>query len=566
MAKVDGGRLFAKALKKEGVEQIFVLSGGHIMSLFYGCRAEGIKVIDFRHECAAAYAADAYARVTGKPGVLVTTAGPGITDTITAMAEAKLQGVPMIHIGGASPVKENDTGPLQDMNTLEILSTCTKWARKIYDIERIPEYVSMAFRHAMDATPGPVYLECAMDIMVLSFTEEEEVYYPEKYRTEALPFGDPNLIEKAADLLASAKSPAMVLGDTSRFSAQYGEAIAELVDYLKIPVMSQTMPRGLFADEEKNPLFKLGAGAMPAADVVLMLCVNNDYRVGKARPPLFNKDAKLIQVHPDVTKIGYNAPAEVGIVGGAGPVAKQILEAVKAKTSKKEDLTWVNKAQEMGKKAAAPWVEGFTAESSPMTPGRCAYEVAKFLATEGKDWTVVCDGGDAAQWIKSAVSARRTGQIINYGPLGTIGTGAGFTLGAWAANGKPVLYYTGDGSFGFYSMEFDTFVKQGVPVVCVISNDSSWGMIKLSETFIHPEEVAKGHVANELAHMRRYDKMTEMWGGYGQLVTKPEDIVPAIKRGFESGKPAIINVEVDKESMSPITKGFGAPFLKKNKK
>ncbi|HHW40658.1 MAG TPA: thiamine pyrophosphate-binding protein [Syntrophomonadaceae bacterium] len=563
MGKVDGGRLFAKALKKEGVECIFCLAGGHIMPIFYGCREEGIKVIDVRHECAGAYAADAYARVTGKPGVIVTTAGPGVTDTLTAMAEAKLQGVPIIHIGGASNVRENDTGPLQDLNTLEMMATATKWARKIYHTERIPEYVSMAFRHALDDTPGPVYLECPMDVLVTNFVEEEKVNYPEKYRTDAIPFGDPELIEKAADLLVSAKSPVMVIGDTARFSAKHGEAIAELADYLKIPVSVQTMCRGLFANEETNMLFKIGTAALPAADVVLMLCVENNYRIGKARPPLFNKEAKLIQVHPDITMIGYNAPAEIGIVGGAGPVAKQILEAVKARIPKREDLTWVNKAKEMAQAAATPWMEGFTSDAIPIHPGRCAYEVAKFLNTEGKDWTVVCDGGDAAQWIKTAVTARRPGQVINFGPLGTIGTGAGFSLGAWAANGKPILYYTGDGSFGFYPMEFDTFLKQGIPVVCVISNDSSWGMIKLSETFIHPEEVKKGHVATELAYLRRYDKMVAMWDGYGELVTKPEDIISAIKKGAESGKPAIINVEVDRMNMSPVTKSFGAPFQKK---
>ena len=226
------------------------------MSLFYGCRAEGIKVIDFRHECAAAYAADAYARVTGKPGVLVTTAGPGITDTITAMAEAKLQGVPMIHIGGASPVKENDTGPLQDMNTLEILSTCTKWARKIYDIERIPEYVSMAFRHAMDATPGPVYLECSMDIMVLSFTEEDEVYYPEKYRTEALPFGDPNLLKKLQICSLQPRvqqCPGRYLTVQRPVRRSHCRTSRLFEDSCNVP---DNAPWS-FADEEKNPLFKL---------------------------------------------------------------------------------------------------------------------------------------------------------------------------------------------------------------------------------------------------------------------------------------------------------------------
>ena len=561
MAKVDGGRLFAKALKREGVEQIFTLSGGHIMPLYYGCRAEGIKVIDVRHEMAAAYAADAYARVTGKPGVVVTTAGPGVTDTATAMCEAILQGVPVIHIGGASAVAENETGPLQDMNSLEIMASCTKWARKIYDTKRIPEYVAMAFRHALDDFPGPVYLECAMDIMGMVFVEENEVFYPEKYRTEGKAWGDPALVEEAANLLINAKAPLMLIGDTARFSAEPNAAVADLANYLKMPVNTQVMVRGLFADETANPLFKLG-GALPYADVILALGVEFNYRVGKGQPPVINANAKIIQVNADVTKIGFNTRADVGIVAGAAPVCKQILDVVKSKTKAQQDMTWVNKAGEIVKAGAAPWVEGLTSNATPLHPGRCAGEVGKFLATEGQDWTVVCDGGDAAQWIKAAANAHRPGQILNYGPLGTIGIGTGFTTGAWAANGKPVLYYTGDGSFGFYAMEFDTFVKQGIPVVCVISNDSSWGMIKLSETFIHPEEVKKGHVATTLAHMRRYDKFPAVWDGYGELVTKAEDIIPAIKRGFASGKPAIINVEVDKENMSPVTKGFGAAFVK----
>ncbi len=552
--------MLAKALKNEGVEQIFTLSGGHVMPIYYGCRAEGIKVIDFRHECAAAYAAESYAMITGKPGVLVTTAGPGVTNTVTGMAEAKLQGVPLIHVGGASAAIENETGSLQDLNTLEIMSTVSKWARKVYHVQRIPEYIAMAYRHAMDATPGPVYLEIPMDVLCISLVEENQVCYPEKYRTDAVSFGDPALVERAADLLVKAKKPAMILGDGALFTARYGEAIPELVDYLKIPVMSQVMARGLFADEEKNPLFRMGAGALAAADVVLMLSVNNDYRVTRVHPPLVNEEAKRIQVNPDITMIGYNAPAEIGIVGGAGAVAKQILDVVKSKTAKREDLAWIGEAAELVKELAEPWFKGFFSNELPMNPGRCAFEVSKFLATEGRDWTVVCDGGDAAQWIKIAVSARRPGQIVSYGPLGTIGSGAGFTIGARAANSKPVLYYVGDGSMGFYPMEFDTFVKQEIPVVCVISNDSSWGMIKLSETFVHPDEVAKGHVATELTYMNRYDKMAGMWDGYGVMVTKPEDIVPAIKNAFASGKPAIINVEVDRVNMSPIARGFGEGF------
>lgn len=562
MAKIDGGRLFAKALKREGVEHIFVLAGGHIMPIFYGCRAEGIEVIDFRHENSAVYAADAYARVSGRPGVVVTTAGPGITHTVTAMSEALGQGVPLIQIGGASADIESDTGSLQDLDTMAIMSCVSKWARKIRHGHRIPEYVVMAWRNAFDATPGPVYLEIGADVLARE-VDEDKVLYPEHSRTDAQPFGDPSLIGKAADLLAAASCPAMVLGDNARFSSQYGESITELVDYLKMPVMAQPMCRGLFADEEANPLFRLGLG-MAGADVILLLGVLNDYRVLKLNAPLVPPHAKLIQVNPDVARIGYNAPAHVGIVGGAGAVAMQLLEAVKKRRQKREDLAWVETAKGIAGFVEAGYDEGFQSSALPMNPGRCAYEVGRFLATEGRDWTVVCDGGDAAQWIKQAAFARRPGQILNYGPNGTIGTGPGFSIGAWMANRKPVLCYTGDGSFGFYPMELDTCEKLGIPLVCVISNDSAWGMIKLSEQFVNPDEVSqRGHCGVELCHMREYEKMAAVWCGYGEKVYDPNDIVPAIKRAAATGKPSIINVEVDKHSMSPITKMFGDSMQKK---
>jgi len=564
MAQLDGGRLFASALKKEGVKQVFALAGGHIMPIFYGCRAEGIRVIDFRHENAAANAADAYARVTGMAGIVITTAGPGVTHTVTGMSEALSQGVPIIQIGGASPVIEDETGPLQNLNTLEIMSTVSKWARKISHVHRIPEYVAMAFRHAFDATPGPVYLEIGQDILTMT-VEEDRVRFPQNYRTDSQPFGDPALVEKAAQMLAEAKKPVMVVGDHARFSAGYGEAVLELSDYLKMPVLTQPMSRGLFASEEEHPLFTYGY-AIAAADVVLLLSVLNDYRVLKLKPPLTLPGAKFIQVNPDVTKIGYNAPAEIGIVGGAGAVAGQLLDAVKTRMPKREDPAWAKEAEAIAGYVFADYETGFKSNDIPMNPGRCAWEVGRFLADKGRDWTVVCDGGDAAQWIKAAVKARRPGQILNMGPNGTIGTGVGFTIGAWAANQKPVLYYTGDGSFGFYPMEFDTCDKLGIPVVCVISNDSAWGMIKLSETFCNPSEIReRGHCGVDLCHMRAYEKMAGVWGGYGEQVCRPEDIVPAIERAAASGKPSIINVEVDKVSMSPITKMFGYSLTKKKK-
>ncbi|MBT3255182.1 MAG: thiamine pyrophosphate-binding protein [Deltaproteobacteria bacterium] len=558
MGKVDGGIvLFAKALKKENVECVFTLCGGHIMPIFYGLCELGIRIIDFRHECTAAYAADAYARITGRPGIVLTTAGPGVADTVSAMLESLHAGNPVIHIGGASPVRENETGPLQDMPTLAVMADCTKWARKIYSTERIPEYVGMAFRHALDDFCGPVYLEIGSDILARKM-DEDKVNFPINYRTEAQPYGDPALIAEAADLLVNAECPALVLGNGARYSLEDGkDEIAELVEYLKLPVGSQELARGLIRDESVNPQYNM-MYAIRGADVVLALGVDFDFRVGKGKPPLFNNDVRIIQVLPDKTKIGYNAPAEIGIVGGAGAVAKQILAVVKSKTGKKEDLTWLRKAGEMTEKGLKYWREGFNAEGIPMSPGRCAAQVAMFLDAEGQDWTVICDGGDASQWIKTAVTAHRPYQVINFGPNGTIGAGAGFSVGAYAANNKPVLYYTGDGSFGFYAMEFDTMARFDMPVVCVISNDSAWGMIKLSEGVARREYIQeKGHCNVDLSHMRAYEKMPEMWGGHGERVTDPEEIIPAIKRAVANGKPAIINVQVDKENMSPVTRSFG---------
>lgn len=551
MAKVSGAALVAKALKREGVECVFTLTGGHISAIYYACKEEGIKVVDMRHENSTGYAASAYTQATGHPGVMITTAGPGIAHTVAAMEEARMQGIALVHFGGGSPTSEDDTGTLQDMNSLEVMSSCCKWAREIQLVERIPEFVGMAFRQAMDDFAGPAYLHVPIDILSTEI-EEEKVNFPKKYRTDALPFGEPELIDKAADLLIAAKKPMIVVGDQARFSARYGEAIAKLADYLNMPVGVVNGSRGWFANEEENPSFTMMPAAS-AADVIVLLVTSNDFWMNKCQPPQFNKDAKFIFVNPDITKIGLNVPAEIGIVGGAGPVAKQLFEAVKSKTPKKSDNSWMTEANKIVQKVAEPWIKGFTSNEVPAHPGRCAYEVAKFLNEEGKDWNIVLDGGDSTMWGMCAVTVRRPGQLYMMGLNGTLGVGPGSVVGSWMANNKPVLYYSGDGSFGFYTMEFDTFVKQGIPVVCVISNDSGWGFIKHTEEKMFKKEIAKhGFCGSELEYLRRYDKLPLIWDGYGELVKDPNEIIPAIKRGVASGKPSIINVEVDRVSASPV--------------
>ena len=553
MALVDGGELIGKALANEGIEKAFVLCGGHIMPIFYGMRDNGIEIIDMRHECSAVYAAIAYTRASGKAAVVVTTAGPGVGNTIAGMMEAESLGIPLMQIGGAVKMQERDRGDLQDKDTLKVLKTCTKWAKRPTYGHRLPEYVSIAMRHAMAPTPGPVYLEIPTNLCGTK-VEEDKVVWPVNYRTDSIAFGDPALIDQAAELLVNAERPAAVIDDGARFNiGDHAGAITELADLLKMPLgVSGNSCRGLFGDEAKNPLVRMNSSGK--ADVVLTLGCKFDFRLGKGAG--IQPEAKVIQVHADSSLIGYNLRADISIVGGAGPVASQLLEAVKSKRDKPAEESWTGPPK-------GNWPEdlagAYHSEGTPMHPARCAGETAKFLAEDGRDWNIITDGGEASVWMGGATRASRPGQIHASGANGTIGTGPCLAVGAWVANRKPVLWYTGDGSFGFYSMELDTMARKGVPCVCVISNDSAWGMIRLEQILYRADRIKdKGQANTELFDMRDYHKMVSMWDGYGEKVTEPDEIVPAIKRAAANGKPSIINVEVDHVSPSPFIGGYSA--------
>ncbi|MDR1571993.1 MAG: thiamine pyrophosphate-binding protein [Clostridiales Family XIII bacterium] len=554
---VNGGRLFARQLKREGVSQIFTICGGQIMPVIYGCRDEGIEVIDVRHENAGVYAADAYARATGRPGVMLATLTPGVMQTMQGIFEARAAGSPVLVISASVGIDEFDTGAEQDMgvDTMTILKGNTLWAAKIFEAGRIPEYVSKAFRQMLGATPGPAYLEIPVDVMK-SKVELDEARFPEKTRVSAMAFGDPALIGEAADMLAEAKQPALVIGDAAIFTSEGGRAAVEgLVSHLQMPVYATTMARGLFGDEG-DPLFRTGEGALCEADVIATLSAAMNFRLNNGRPPLINENAKFIQIHPDIRMIGFNCPADVGIVAGASAAARQLLEAVKARTGPKGDA-WAQKAGRMHAAYRAEWDAGYGfGDIKPMHPARLAAEVGRFLAEEAPDWSIAADGGDSYEWIMRAVRARRPGQIAGYASNGTIGTGQGFAMGLWLAHGKPVLEYTGDGSIGFYLGEFDTMARFGMRIICVVSNDAQWGMVKMAETMRSGDEVSKGYIATTLAE-RRYEKVAEALGGYGEYVEDVGEVVPAIRRAYASGKPSIINVRVDSEHPCPFTIMYG---------
>ena len=408
MSNLDGGALVGKALADEGVERAFGLCGGHIMPALYGMRNAGIEIIDVRHECSALYAAIAYTRASGKIAAVITTAGPGVGNTAAGMMEAASMNIPVVHIGGAVAMAKRDGGDLQDMSTLTLMASVAKWARKVTIARRIPEYIAMAFRHATDASPGPVYLEIPTDLLFAKVEKSSSSSTGAVRRASA--GGDPSLIEQAASLLATAERPAMLIDDGARATVGTDPgAVAELSDFLKMPVgIVGYGCRGLFGDESANAL--LNKNATYTADVVLALGCRFDFRMASGR--FIPDDAQVIQVHTDMSQIGFNLRADIGIAGGAGSVTRQLLESVRDERGPADGDSWAGPA---AGSSTADLQDAYRDTKTPVHPARCAGEVATFLEEHGRDWSLVIDGGEASVWMGGAATAYRAGQLHGTG-------------------------------------------------------------------------------------------------------------------------------------------------------
>ena len=532
MAKVTGGRLAVKALKNEGVECIFALSGGHVDPFFQGCLDEKVRLIDVRHEQAAVFAAEGWARVTGQPGVAMVTAGPGVTNAITGLWNSYECLSPIIVFGGRSPLSEFEMGSLQDIDTLSLVASVTKWRRGGYETKRIPEYVSMAYRQALGGRPGPVYLEFPQDILGAE-VEEEEALFPANYRTTARTEGDSTLVKKAVDLLLGAERPVVIAGSGVMWS-QAGKELQEFIELVKLPLILIQMGRG--AVPEDHPLcFGPTRVGTRRADVVLLLGTRLNFGLNFGHPPLFSEDGKWIQIDIEPTEVGRNRFIDIGITGDARAVLRQMTEEARDRCKSREELPWVQECKEYVKKRQEQSMVDMNSNAVPIHPARLCKEIRDFL---DRDAIIALDGGDTTIWGAAVLKGYEPGHWLDNGPAGSLGVGIPFAMAAKVARpDKQVFLLNGDGSFGLNAMEFDTMIRHNIPVVCVICNDESWGMVLHEQRALGADRV----IGTELG-FRRYDKMVQGLGGYGEAVEKPEDIRLALERAFASGLPACINV------------------------
>ena len=383
MGMVHGGRLVAKAIKAEGVDHVFTLCGGHIQNIYDGCLDEGIRVVDVRHEQTAGHAADGWARVTGKPGVALVTAGPGVTDVVTAAANAQRAGVPMVILGGAGPSVNKHQGSLQDMDHVELMRPITKWSATVTETRRLGEFMQMAFRKAMTGVPGPVFLEVPLDILMMG-AKEADAPGPETYRASYVPSPDSNAVAEAAALLEKAERPVLVVGSQLRWSPDR-DALKRLVDRFEVPVFVNGMARGALPHSHPCSFKRVRGSALKQADVVLVFGTPFDFRLNYGRS--IPDTVKVIQVDLDPTVLMHNRGVHLAVPGDTG----HFLAALERALPERKGGEWMEKIAAEDGAAIAKMQEEAALDGDPPNPLRVCAELAKFVE---EDTIVVGDGGD----------------------------------------------------------------------------------------------------------------------------------------------------------------------------
>lgn len=540
---LTGGHLVARALKAEGIEAIFTLCGGHIMDIYDGCIDAGIKIIDVRHEQAAAHAADAWTRLTGVPGCAVVTAGPGITDTVTAVANAWRAQTPLLVIGGQGPLSQAHMGSLQELDHVGLMRPITKFATTVYHTERIPEILSMAFRQAYSGRPGPVFVEIPVDVLFAP-VDERAVVDPGHYRSHGKPGGDVKLVEQAAQLLAAAERP-VVLAGSQVWHCRGAAQLQTLAEGAGLPVYLNGSARGSLPPDHPQLFVRSRREALAGADVVVVIGTPFDFRLGYGQR--MAAGAKIIQIDLEYGELGHNRGVDVGITGDAAAVLGQLTAALGGDRRDK-NRGWREQLRAVEKKAMEKDLPFLNSNATPIHPLRLAREINDFLTA---DSIFIGDGGDVVTMSASVVQTRQPGQWLDPGPLGTLGVGMPFALAAKVAfPQKEAFILFGDGAFGLNGFEFDTAVRFRLPVVSVVGNNAAWNQIRFGQ--IQRYGQARGDIANLLAPTR-YDQVVEALGGYGEHVTEAKDIRPALERARASGKPACVNVMIDPNVFSSGT-------------
>lgn len=536
-APEHGGKLVARRLKAAGVSKLFTLSGGHIFSVYDGCRDHGIDIVDVRHEQTAAFAAEGWAKVTRTPGVCALTAGPGVTNGMSAITGAYENESPMLVLGGRAPSFRWGQGSLQEVDHVPFMKPVTRMAETPQSTEAIPEVVDRALATACGAPGGPSFVDLPMDLVFMEGeVRDQPLNLPDAATAEP---AEGDLLDRAATLLAGAKRPVIMAG-TGLYWGRGEEELRAISEQLGIPVFLNGLGRGCLPADHEHFFSRARGTALKGADVALVIGAQLDFRLGFGGS--FGEETELILLNSAPPSKRTERAVAVELIGGIARSLAALREGGGEFSDARRE--WIAQlAAVEGEKRAAEAAE-LADDRAPLHPVRVYSELAPML---DRDATIVCDGGDFVSYAGKFIDTYEPGRWMDPGPYGCLGTGPGYAMAAALARpGKQVVMMMGDGAFGFAGMDFDSLVRHNIPAVAVIGNNGIWALEK------HPMEFLYGYsVAAELTPGTRYDEIARILGGHGEFVERPEDLRPAMERALSSGKPAVVNVLTDPEVVYP---------------
>ena len=535
MAELTGSEIIAKCLAKEGIKDLFFIMGGPMLLAEAVCIKEGIRMIDVRHEQAAAFACQAYSRLKQTPSVCMAASGPGVTNLVTGMANALVDCCPVVAFGGSSPLSQFGRQVFQEIDQVELMRGCCKYVDRLINLKRIPQQINFALQKAMTGKPGPVYIDCPGDMLYQKIDENlVDWSYAGRPLVDSRPMGDPRQVDALVAALQKSERPLIVSGSGVIWSRAWSE-MQQLVEAAGIPFYTTPQGRGVVPDDHEYSYLTMRSSAFRDADLIIVLGTRMNYIIGHASPPRFGPNATIARIDIDSAEIAMAARyVDIPIVGDCKAVLGQVISGIKGKVTADHYKAWRGKLHdgEMAKRSAAG--ANRPAEDGDIHPVRMLEAVRDFAK---RDAILCVDGQETLNFGRQTMPTFSPGHRMNSGPFGTMGVGLPFGLGAKVAcPDKQVIVVHGDGSMGMNAMEMDTAIRHKIPLLIVISLNGGWTG--------DPKREKPGR---DLGYMR-YDLMCQAFGGYGEYVTKPEDITPALERAqkkVDEGMVALVNVRTD---------------------
>ncbi len=533
MTRIEGhaGQQTVAAMQAFGTDVMFTLNGGHIWPFYEAARDRGMRIVDTRHEQSATFAAEAYAKLTRRPGLAALTAGPGVTNGVSAVTSAHFNGSPVVVLGGRAPAARWGAGSLQEFDHVPVLAPITKRAATVSDPSQAAAQVFDIALAAITAHRGPAFLDFPLDVFGPSEGE-----LPDGIAMPSPP-DDASRLDELAEMIAGAERPAFLVGSDAYWDGAWNELDAAAVA-LGVPCFFNGLGRGMLPADHPHAFLRTRGMLKQRADLVVVIGTPLDFRVGFGR---FG-DARVAHVVDSVGQVADH----VDVLSVAGDIAVTLRTLAEHEGERIDHSGWLAELRDAENAAKAADDPFLTADTDPIKPTRIYGELRRRLEP---DAVVICDGGDFVSYAGKYVEAHRPGGWLDTGPYGCLGNGMGYALAARVVRPEAqIVVMLGDGAAGFSLMDVDSLVRHDLPVVMVVGNNGIWGLEK------HPMQMIYGwDVACDLQPNTRYDDVVKALGGGGETVTEPGQIGPALDRAFASGVPYLVNVMTDPTDVYPRT-------------